>query len=277
MNRYGPLVQFSLVLASCAPGPLAQPTVLSVLPTIDHITLINDLTRGFAVLVGTVRDSVSGDPMWRAQVRLTRDSFTPPYYSFTDERGGFVLRPLEPGRYVFSVRKVGYMFWSQPKELSAGHADTVRISIRRAQSLDSEGVVTPATVTAGTTQTDSMPYIRGVIVSDEPGRIGVTSTSGTRIISFPQILIVGDSFPTSPFLVSGKLRPRIWLAFDSTTCIVNERGSTVPADSLKIGQRVIAWVSENLLTSYPPQGGARKIVVENSISGQSVAHEKGRC
>jgi len=117
-----------------------------------------------------------------------------------------------------------------------------------------------------TTNLAQDPYIRGVITSRDPLRIGVKNQAGeVHIVSIPQMLVAEDSSSNSPFLALGRRRGRIWLAFDSTTCVVNREGKRFPTDSLTVGTRVAAWVSENILTSYPPQGGATKVVVDDSI------------
>lgn len=110
------------------------------------------------------------------------------------------------------------------------------------------------------------PYIRGVITSRDPLRMGVKDQTGQlHIVSIPQMLVAEDSSNNTAFLAPGRRRKRIWLAFDSTTCVVNREGKRLSTDSLTIGRRVAAWVSENILTSYPPQGGATKVVVNDSI------------
>ena len=134
------------------------------------------------------------------------------------------------------------------------------------------------TGTRGATNLAPEPYIRGVITSRDPLRMGVKDQAGQlHIVSIPQMLVAEDSSSNSPFLALGRRRGRIWLAFDSTTCVVNREGKKIPTDSLTVGRRVAAWVSENILTSYPPQGGATKVVIDDIIEAPVTASVSHAC
>lgn len=166
---------------------------------------------------------------------------------------------LAAGRYKINARIV--INGRETKNLTAGE---VVLRAPWARSAEESHPAIPATVHSPAAVTVSPPYIRGLITSREPMSVAVKDPSGHwRVVTFPRMLVVEDSSPSSPFLTSGARRGRVWLTFDSTTCIINPAGTRLPAESLTVGRRVGAWVGQTVLSSYPPQGGAIKVVVED--------------
>ncbi len=62
----------------------------------------------------------------------------------------------------------------------------------------------------------------------------------------------------------------IWLSIEDETELVDIDGKTVSFEELIVGSRVEAWVSDEILLSYPAQGGARKILLIDRHQEQEV-------
>jgi hypothetical protein len=81
-----------------------------------------------AGLTGMVVDMDTGKPVAGATVALHAEpdgrlgSGT-----VTGETGGFRIPSVSPGRYVLRIRRIGYRIHDQPRTLTAGRADTLRV------------------------------------------------------------------------------------------------------------------------------------------------------
>jgi hypothetical protein len=91
---------------------------------VDSVTRDSAANQMYA-LVGTVVDSASGRPIATASVDL-RQPGTHDRRTYSDDRGGFVLGRVVPGRYQLLVRRIGYMAFIQDRYARAGVVDTVR-------------------------------------------------------------------------------------------------------------------------------------------------------
>jgi hypothetical protein len=114
-------------------------------------------------------------------------------------------------------------------------------------------------------QADSAAYIRGVIESREPLKVGVKYPSGeTRMVTISRMLVAADRVIRAEEFGRPMNRDRAWLSVDSTTCIINRAGGQLSAEALTIGRHVTVWAGENFLASNPPQGGATKVIVDDN-------------
>jgi hypothetical protein len=94
---------------------------------VDSVTRDSASNRMYA-LVGTVVDSASGRPIATASVDL-RQPGTHDRRTYSDDRGGFVIGRVVPGRYQLQVRRIGYMAFIQARDARAGVIDTVRAKL----------------------------------------------------------------------------------------------------------------------------------------------------
>jgi hypothetical protein len=90
---------------------------------LDSVTRDSASNRMFA-LVGIVVDSALGRPIPGAIVVL-RQPGSHDRGAYTDDRGGFVLGRVVPGRYQLLVRSIGYMPFSQARDARAAVVDTI--------------------------------------------------------------------------------------------------------------------------------------------------------
>jgi hypothetical protein len=127
------MIAYTSVLA-CARAPSgtvldAMPSPSAVIPqyNLDSVTRDSTSNRLYA-LVGTVVDSASGQPIPGASITLGQPG-RPLRGAYSDDRGGFVLGRVVPGRYQLLVRRIGYMANSQVRDARAGVVDTVRAKL----------------------------------------------------------------------------------------------------------------------------------------------------
>ena len=96
--------------------------------SLDSVTHDSSGIR-FSALVGTVEDSVSGQPLGGAQVLLTSRTGQQHYFSYTDDEGGYVVQRIPPGFYDLIVRKVNYHPYAASYALRTASVDTLRVRI----------------------------------------------------------------------------------------------------------------------------------------------------
>jgi hypothetical protein len=92
---------------------------------------------GTAILSGTVRAAMSGQPVSGAEVRV-RDARP---FTTTDDAGRFVLSGLPPGTQVLVVRKLGYALGEIPVDLRPDARREESVRLGRAFALDSVRVL----------------------------------------------------------------------------------------------------------------------------------------
>jgi len=91
----------------------------------------NDLARGRVV----VRVVSAVDTARTIEARVTLDSLTPGHASvvnaFTDRTGWLTLDSLLPGRYLLSVRAIGFVPLTELYELRPSVGDTLLLALKR--------------------------------------------------------------------------------------------------------------------------------------------------
>jgi hypothetical protein len=85
--------------------------------------------RRVAALAGVVLDSATGSPLEAAQVLLRSSSLLKPYFTFTDQRGSFIIGRVEPGSYQLMIRRLGYAAHVEQRSLRASVVDTLEVRL----------------------------------------------------------------------------------------------------------------------------------------------------
>src|SRR5437660_3153707 len=131
MKRYVLPPLYSLALLSCGHPPLTQLPGPAGSPLFH---LAQTLAPGD--LVGVALDSLTGQPLWAAQVVVSDSVHFETIGAITDSLGVFVLHSLPSGQQMLTIRLIGYC----PKRLSvpipppAGFAFLATVSPARCQS-----------------------------------------------------------------------------------------------------------------------------------------------
>ena len=116
-------------IGGCATSRARSSPILGV-PAFPQDSVTRDSTgRRLGALAGVVLDSASGLGVEGAQVSLRSPTLSYPRFAYTNQRGGFVIGKLEPGRYELLVRRLGYLPFRGPRDLRAGVVDTVGVRI----------------------------------------------------------------------------------------------------------------------------------------------------
>ncbi|MFL5481819.1 MAG: carboxypeptidase-like regulatory domain-containing protein [Gemmatimonadaceae bacterium] len=133
MRHHPTAVGILIVVAACAhrPTPLFAPNIF--IPHVDPDSIARDSTgRRVAALVGAVLDSAAGSPLETTQILLQPSSSGRSYFAYTDKRGSFIIRRVEPGSYRVLVRRIGYMAQTEQRNLTASAIDTLVVRMKMA-------------------------------------------------------------------------------------------------------------------------------------------------
>jgi len=94
---------------------------------VDSVTHDAASNQTYAV-VGTVVDPASGRPVQGAIISVgPRQKLV--RWTYSDDRGGFVLGRVPPGHYEMLVRRIGFKQFSQALDARARVVDTVRVRL----------------------------------------------------------------------------------------------------------------------------------------------------
>ncbi len=114
----------------------------------------------------------------------------------------------------------------------------------------------------------------GLAPTDEPYIVGeIVAVSENRVLIAEAV--EGEEYTGELDQLIGNA---IWLSVDDDTELIGIDGETVSFDELTIGSRVEAWAYDEILLSYPAQGGARKILlIERQEEQEVIACYVGGC
>jgi len=123
-GRLLPLV----VACACATTPPRGQEITSPIKLFSQDSVTRDSTgKRVAALAGVVLDSASGSPLEASQVLLRSSSVLKPYFTFTDQRGNFIIGRVEPGSYQLMIRRLGYAAHVEQRILKASVVDTLYV------------------------------------------------------------------------------------------------------------------------------------------------------
>lgn len=115
---------------ACAAGQPRSSATAHPVQLFNQDSVTRDSTgRSVSALAGVVLDSSSASPLEASQILLRSSSVLKPYYTFTDNRGSFVIARVEPGRYELLIRRIGYAPHVEQRNLRAGVVDTLRVRL----------------------------------------------------------------------------------------------------------------------------------------------------
>ena len=122
-------ITFLFAASACVTTPARNRLTLAV-PLFSQDSVTTDSTgRKLGALAGVVLDSASGSGLEGAQVILSSPSISNPRFAYTNNRGGFVIGRLEPGRYTVVFRRIGFLPFAAARTIRAGLVDTVTVRI----------------------------------------------------------------------------------------------------------------------------------------------------
>jgi len=107
------------------------------------------------------------------------------------------------------------------------------------------------------TRPDS-PFLRGMITSRAPIRVGVAGGTGTRIDSIPAMLVDGRGIWPARMPCAAKARFAI-----SNHTEVLYHGHPADTGQLRVGRRVSVWITGYILDACPPQATAARVTLED--------------
>ncbi len=126
LGRLVPLV----VACACATTSPRGDAIANPIQLFSQDSVTRDSTgKTVAALAGVVVDSASGSPLEASQVLLRSSGVLKPYFTFTDQRGSFVIGRVEPGSYQLMIRRLGYAAHVEQLTLRARVVDTLRVRL----------------------------------------------------------------------------------------------------------------------------------------------------
>jgi hypothetical protein len=128
-SRFGRLLPL-VVACACATSTPRGRDAVSPIPLFSQDSVTQDSTgKRVAALAGVVFDSASGSPLEAAQVLLRSSTMLKPHFTFTDQRGGFIIGRVEPGSYQLIIRRLGYAAHVEQRTLRASVVDTLHVKL----------------------------------------------------------------------------------------------------------------------------------------------------
>ena len=119
-----------VVAYACATTTQRGQDAVSPIKPFSQDSVTRDSTgKRVAALTGVVVDSASGSPLEAVQVLLRSSSVLKPYFTFTDQRGGFIIGRVEPGAYQLMIRRLGYAAHVEQRSLRPSVVDTLHVRL----------------------------------------------------------------------------------------------------------------------------------------------------